>query len=333
MMIKDVIPGFELYRPTTVADAVALLDQHKKDAWKLAGGNDSLSWFKDRIKRPKVVVDVSAVAEMKGIKETADGIEIGALTTLTEIEKNPLVTKSYRLLADAASKVASPQIRNTGTIGGNVSQDARCWYYRSGLPCYRAGGNTCFADTPEGQNREHAIFDANRCVAVSPSDLAPVIVALDAKLVIRNAKGERVVPAEEFFIGPRIDITSMTQMQPEDLLVAIRIPKQWAGARFYFEKVADRNTWDFPLVNVAVAVKADAGGVVQDARVAVGGVSCTPRRVGVAEETIKGKKIDQELAELAGQSTTRGARPLNYNHYKVPLMANLVLRSLRDARA
>ena len=333
MMIKDVIPGFELYRPTTVADAVALLDQHKKDAWKLAGGNNSLSWFKDRIKRPKVVVDVSAVAEMKGIKETADGIEIGALTTLTEIEKNPLVTKSYRLLADAASKVASPQIRNTGTIGGNVSQDARCWYYRSGLPCYRAGGNTCFADTPEGQNREHAIFDANRCVAVSPSDLAPVIVALDAKLVIRNAKGERVVPAEEFFIGPRIDITSMTQMQPEDLLVAIRIPKQWAGARFYFEKVADRNTWDFPLVNVAVAVKADAGGVVQDARVAVGGVSCTPRRVGVAEETIKGKKIDQELAELAGQSTTRGARPLNYNHYKVPLMANLVLRSLRDARA
>ena len=119
-------------RPTTVADAVALLDQHKKDAWKLAGGNDSLSWFKDRIKRPKVVVDVSGVAEMKGVKETADGIEIGALTTLTEIENNPLVKKSYRLLADAAGKVASPQIRNTGTIGGNVSQDARCWYYRCG---------------------------------------------------------------------------------------------------------------------------------------------------------------------------------------------------------
>jgi xanthine dehydrogenase YagS FAD-binding subunit len=333
MMIKDVIPGFELYRPTTVADAVALLDQHKKDAWKLAGGNDSLSWFKDRIKRPKVVVDVSAVAEMKGVKETADGIEIGALTTLSEIEKSPLVTKSYRLLADAASKVASPQIRNTGTIGGNVSQDARCWYYRAGLPCYRAGGNTCFSDTPEGQNREHAIFDANRCVAVSQSDLAPAMVALDAKLVIRNAKGERVVSAEEFFIGPRVDITRMTQLQPEDLLVAIRIPKQWAGARFYFEKVTDRNTWDFPLVNVAAAIKTDAGGVVQDARVAVGGVSCTPRRVGVAEETIKGKKVDAELAELAGQSSTRGARPLNYNHFKVPLMANLVQRSLRDARS
>lgn len=333
MMIKDVIPGFELYRPQSVADAVALLDQHKNDAWKVAGGNDSLSWFKDRVKRPKVVVDLSAIKELRGVKETADGIEIGALTTLTEIENNAAVKKSYRLLADAAAQVASPQIRNTGTIGGNVSQDARCWYYRSGLPCYRAGGNTCFADTPEGQNREHAIFDANRCVAVSPSDMAPAMIALDAKMVIRSAKGERVVPAEEFFIGPRTDITHMTQVKPEELLVAIRIPKEWADARFYFEKVTDRKSWDFPLINVAAALKTDAGGTVQGARVAVGGVSCTPRRVTVAEETVKGKKVDAELAKVAGQASTRGARPLNYNHYKVPLMANLVTRSLREASA
>jgi xanthine dehydrogenase YagS FAD-binding subunit len=333
MMIKDVIPGFELYRPTSVADAVELLDQHKKDAWKLAGGNDSLSWFKDRIKRPKVVIDLGGIAEMKGVKETADGIEIGALTTLTEIEHNPVIQKNYRLLADAASKVASPQIRNTGTIGGNVSQDARCWYYRSGLPCYRAGGNTCFADTPEGQNREHAIFDANRCVAVTPSDLAPTMVALDAKMVIRGAKGERVVPAEEFFIGPRIDITRMTQVQPEELLVAVRVPRSWAGAHFYFEKITDRQTWDFPLVNVAAALKTDAGGVVQDARVVVGGIACTPRRVVVAEETVKGKKIDPQLAQVAGQASSRGARPLNYNHFKATLMANLVTRSMRDAKA
>ncbi len=333
MMIKDVIPGFELFKPRTVADAVALLDEHKKDAWRIAGGNDSLSWFKDRIKRPKVVVDISGIAEMKGVKETADGIEIGALTTLTEIENNAVVKRSYRLLADAAADVASPQIRNTGTVGGNLSQDARCWYYRSGLPCYRAGGNTCFADTPEAQNREHALFDANRCVAVTPSDLAPAMIALDAKMVVRNSKGERVVPAEEFFIGPRTDITRMTRLAPEDLLVAIRIPKEWAGARFYFEKVTDRNSWDFALVNVAAAVKTDASGTVQDSRIAVGGVSCTPRRAGVAEETIKGKKVDQELAQLAGQSVTRGARPLNYNHFKIPLMANLVTRSVRDATA
>jgi xanthine dehydrogenase YagS FAD-binding subunit len=333
MMIKDVIPGFELYRPDSIADAVALLDQHKQDVWKLAGGNDSISWFKDRIKRPKVVVDLSGIAEMKGVKETADGIEIGALTTISDVEKNPLITKSYKLLAEAAGKVASPQIRNTGTIGGNVSQDARCWYYRSGLPCYRAGGNTCFSDTPEGQNREHAIFDANRCVAVSQSDMAPTMIALDAKMVIRNAKGERVIKAEDFFVGPRIDITRMTQMQPEDLLVAIRLPKEWAGARFYFEKVTDRNTWDFALVNVAAAVKSDAGGTVENSRIAVGGVAATPRRCGVAEQTIKGQKIDQSLADLAGQAETRGAHPLNYNHYKIPLMAKLVMRAVRDATA
>jgi xanthine dehydrogenase YagS FAD-binding subunit len=302
MMIKDVIPGFELYRPTTIADAVALLDEHKKEVWKLAGGNDSLSWFKDRIKRPKVVIELSGIAEMKGVKETEDGIEIGALTTLSDIEKDPIITKSYKLLVEAAGKVASPQIRNTGTIGGNVSQDARCWYYRSGLPCYRAGGNTCFSDTPEGQNREHAIFDANRCVAVSQSDMAPTMIALDAKMVIHNAKGERVVNAEEFFVGPKIDITRLTQLQPEDLLVAIRIPKEWAGARFYFEKVTDRFTWDFALVNVAAAVKTDAGGAVANSRIALGGVAATPRRCGVAESTIKGQKVDQKLAELAGKS-------------------------------
>jgi xanthine dehydrogenase YagS FAD-binding subunit len=151
-------------------------------------------------------------------------------------------------------------------------------------------------------------------------------------MVIHNAKGERVVPAEEFFVGPKVDIRRLTQLQPEDLLVAIRIPKEWAGARFYFEKVTDRATWDFALVNVAAAVKTDAGGTVTSSRIAVGGVAATPRRCGVAEQTIKGQKVDQNLAELAGKSETRGAHPLNYNAFKIPLMANLVMRAVRDAQ-
>jgi xanthine dehydrogenase YagS FAD-binding subunit len=163
--------------------------------------------------------------------------------------------------------------------------------------------------------------------------MAPTMIALDAKMVIRNSKGERVVKAEEFFVGPRIDITRMTQLQPEDLLVAIRIPKEWAGSRFYFEKVTDRNTWDFPLVNVAAALRSDAAGTVQNSRIAIGGVAATPRRCGVAEQTIKGQKVDEQLAELAGQAETRGAHPLNYNHYKIPLMAKLVTRAVRDATA
>ena len=330
MIVKDMMPGFELYQPTQLNDALALLDRYGKDGWKMAGGNDSLSWFKERVKRPKAVIDISGIAVLKGIRETPDGVEIGSLTTLTEIERNPVIRAKYRVLADAARRVASPQIRNTGTIGGNLAQDARCWYYRYGLPCYRAGGNTCFADTPEGVNREHALFDADRCVAVSPSDTAPALVALDAKMVIKSSKGERVAGAEEFFIGPKTDITRLTSLKPEEVLTAVRIPNSWAGARFYFEKVADRDTWDFALVNVAAAIVVN-NGVVERSRVASGGVSAVPRRLTVVEEVIQGKPAEEATAKLAGQAAIRGARPLNYNQFKIPLMANLVTRAVRDA--
>ena len=332
MIVKDMMPGFELYQPTQLGDALALLDRYGKDGWTMAGGNDSLSWFKERVKRPKAVIDISGIVALKGVRETADGIEIGALTTVTEIERHPVIRAKYRVLADAARRVASPQIRNTGTIGGNLAQDARCWYYRYGLPCYRAGGNTCFADTPEGVNREHALFDADRCVAVSPSDTAPALVALDAKMVIKSSKGERVASAEEFFIGPKTDITRMTSLKPEEILTTIRIPNSWAGARFYFEKVADRDAWDFALVNVAASIVVN-NGVVERSRIACGGVSAVPRRLTVVEEVIKGKPQDGDIAALAGQSAVRGARPVNYNQFKIPLMANLVKRAVRDATA
>jgi xanthine dehydrogenase YagS FAD-binding subunit len=332
MIIRDVMPAFELHQPTQLRDAFPLLERFGKDGWKMAGGYDSLSWFKERIKRPKAVIDISGIAELKGIRETSDGVEIGALTTLTEIERNPIIKAKYRVLADAAAKVASPQIRNVGTLGGNASQDARCVYYRYGLPCYRAGGNACYADTPEGVNREHALFDTDRCVAVSPSDTAPALVALDAKFVIKSSKGERVVGAEEFFIGPAKDITRMTSIRPEEILVAIRIPSTFASAHFYFEKVADRNAWDFPLVNVASAIVVK-NGVIDNCRIACAGVSCVPRRLTAVEQIVKGKALGEDIAKLAGQSATRGAKPLNYNQFKIPLMANLVTRAIREARA
>src|SRR5215475_14481005 len=332
MMIKDVMPSFELYQPTQLRDAFALLDRFGKDAWKMAGGYDSLSWFKDRIKKPKAVIDISGIAELKGIRETADGVEIGALETLTAIERNPIIKAKYRVLADAAGKVAAPQIRNQGTLGGNASQDARCLYYRYGLPCYRAGGNTCFADTPEGINREHALFESDRCVAVSPSDGAPALVALDAKFVLQSSSGQRVIGGDEFFIGPKVDITHLTSTKPEEILTAIRLPKTWANSSFYFEKVADRNTWDFPLVNVAAAMKI-ANGTVQDSRIACGGVSAVPRRLTQVEQILKGQPVNEQTAKLAGQSASRGARPLNYNGFKIPLMENLVMRAVRDAKA
>jgi xanthine dehydrogenase YagS FAD-binding subunit len=167
---------------------------------------------------------------------------------------------------------------------------------------------------------------------VSPSDTAPALVALDAKFVIRSSKGERVVPAEEFFIGPQIDITRMTVTKPEEILVAIRVPSTFANAHFYFEKVADRNAWDFPLVNVAAAISVK-NGMIDNCRIACGGVSAVPRRLAAVEQIVKGKPMGEDIAKLAGQSATRGAKPLNYNQFKLPLMANLVTRAVRDARA
>jgi xanthine dehydrogenase YagS FAD-binding subunit len=331
-VIHDVIPAFELFQPTTVDDALALQSRHGAKAWVLAGGLDSFDWFKDRIKRPEVVIDLSQVKELRGIRAVGDGLEIGAMTTLTEVVRHPMVREKYGILPNAAEAAASPQIRNQGTIGGNVSQDARCWYYRGGWPCYRAGGNICYADTPTGLNREHAILDADRCVAVNPSDTAPALIALDAKMVIRTPKGERVVNAEDYFIGPAIDITKMTILQTGDLLTAIRIPSTWAGAQFYFEKVRDRSVWDFALVNVAAAV-VTSGSAIERIRLVVNGVAAHPVRLTAVEAAVQGKPRNEETAELAGLLAVRGAQPLQYNGYKVPLMRNLVKRAIRGVGA
>jgi xanthine dehydrogenase YagS FAD-binding subunit len=330
-MSKDMMAAFELYQPDTVEGAVELLDRFGEDGWAMAGGNDSLDWFKDRVKRPKYVVDLSGITALKGIRESADGgVEIGALTTLTEIERSELVQGRYKVLADAARRVASPQIRNSGTIGGNVCQDARCWYYRYGVDCYRAGGTRCFADTPEGQNREHCLFGADRCVAVTPSDTAPALVALDAKMIAVGPNGQREVPAEQFFIGPDVDIERMTVLEDGEVLTAIRLPADWSGARFYFEKVADRNTWDFPLVNIAAAMFV-TGDKIDRIRIVAGAVQCVPRRLTAVEAVVTGQPKSADTATLAGQSAVRGATPLNFNHFKIPLLQNLVTRAIRDA--
>jgi xanthine dehydrogenase YagS FAD-binding subunit len=326
-VIRDVMTTFELLQPNSIADAQKLLKEQGRDGWILAGGMDSFDWFKDRIKKPKVVVDLSGIAELKGIRATSDGIEIGAMTTLTEIVEHPLIKEKYKLLAESAELVASPQIRNQGTIGGNVSQDARCWYYRAGWPCYRAGGNICYADTPEGRNREHAILHAERCVAVNPSDIAPALIAVDAKFVIRTPKGERVIDAEDYFVGPDINITSLHVLKPGELLTAIRIPSTWAGARFYFEKVRDRNVWDFPLLNVASAMVV-TNGVIERIRIAVNAAAARPLRLKAVEEAVRGKPANAATGEMAGKLAVQGAVALQFNAYKIPMMRNLVKRAI-----
>jgi xanthine dehydrogenase YagS FAD-binding subunit len=327
-IIRDVMPAFELFQPATTEDALVLLDRHGPEAWVMAGGLDSFDWLKDRIKRPKVVVDLSQIKTLSGVREVSGGLEIGAMTTLTEVVRHAIVRERFSILPQAAESAASPQIRNQGTIGGNVSQDTRCWYYRGGWKCYRAGGNICFADTPTAINREHAILGADRCVAVNPSDTAPALIALDAQMVIRNSRGERVVDAEDYFIGPGTDITRMTVLRPGDLLTAIRIPAAWAGTHFYFEKIRDRQVWDFPLVNIASAA-VFSGDRIERIRIALNGVAAHPLRLKQVEDAITGKPRNEATAEMAGLLAIQGAEPLRHNGYKVPLMRNLVKRAIR----
>jgi len=326
-IIRDVMPTFQLYQPTSVVDAQKLLQQHESDALVLAGGLDSMDWLKDRIRKPKVVVDLGGINELRGIRDTSDGVNIGAMTTLTEVAQNAVIRQKYLVLAQASELVASPQIRNQGTVGGNVSQDTRCWYYRAGWPCYRAGGNICYADTPVGRNREHAILQAERCIAVNPSDTAPALIALDAKFVISTPKGEQVVDAEDYFVGPDLDITRMNILRPGYLLTEIRIPSTWAGAEFYFEKVRDRNVWDFPLMNVASAIRSSAD-VIQNIRIAVNAVAARPLRLKVVEDAVRGKPRNAATGEAAGKLAVQGAVPLQFNAYKIPLMRNLVKRAI-----
>lgn len=325
----DVMPDTQLYQPAELDDALRLADQYGKDGWILGGGQDTYGWLKDRAKHPRAMIDLNGVAALKGIRGSNEGIEIGAATTLREIIRDERINRDYGLLASAASRVASPQIRNVGTLGGNLSQDARCWYYRRGLDCYRAGGNICYADGPEAMNREHAVFDASRCVAVSPSDTATALVALDATMIVASVEGERTVAAEDYFVGPKTHITQMTSLKPGEILAAVRIPATWAGKRFYFEKVADRDVWDFALVSIAVAMSMD-GDTIADSRFVCGGVACTPHRLRKVESAVRGKPLSTESAEAAAPLASQGAKPLNYNHFKLPLMENLVRRAMRS---
>ena len=327
-VIRDNMPAFELFQPASTDEALGLLDQYGSNAWVLAGGLDTWDWLKDRVKRPSAVVDLGAIAALRDIEVGSAGLAIGAMVPLSEVVRHAAVREQYGLLASAAAVVASPQIRNQGTLGGNLSQDTRCWYYRDGWNCYRAGGNICYADTPTAMNREHCILGASRCVAVNPSDTEPALIALEAELVVRNVGGERVVAAADYFVGPAVDIERMTVLEPGDLLTTIRIPSTWAGATFYFEKSRDRAVWDFALGSVATATKV-SGGVIEDIRVVVNGMAPTPTRLTAVEDAVRGQPVNEQTAKRGGQAAIQDVKPLAHNGYKVSLLKNLVTRSIR----
>src|SRR5579884_1124820 len=314
---------FSNANPKTVADAVKLLG--KGNAAVVGGGSDLLGMVKERLITPDVLVNLKSIQGLDRIAEQGGELRIGGLTTLAEIADHPLIRSRYAVLAEAASVVGTPQIRNAGTIAGNICQRPWCWYFRNGFPCYKNGGKTCFSIT--GENEFHAIFGGGPSFIVHPSETAPALVALDAKFKINGPSGERFVAASDFFAPPSKDPARENVLAHDEVLSEIHIPAPAKGTRSAYHKELDRESWTHAIASVAVALEMD-GATCRKARVVLGGVAPIPWRVPAVEAMLAGKQITPELAAEAGKAAVDGAKPLAKNGYKVQITATIVKRTL-----
>jgi xanthine dehydrogenase YagS FAD-binding subunit len=319
------VENFSYNRPTTIREAAAQLGREHNRVMLIAGGTDVLGEIKDNLRTPERLVAIRQLKELQGIRASRGGIRIGAATLLSDVVESEAVQQQAPLLALAAGKVGTPQIRNMGTIGGNLCQRPRCWYYRNNYPCFKHGGNTCFSAA--GENDFHAILEGGPSFIVHPSDTAPALVALGATVTIAGGARERTVPIAEFFVTPRQDARRENILQPNEILTAIDVPSAPAGAKAIYIKEMTRETWDFALCSVAAMVTVQ-NGVVQSARIVLGGVAPRPYRAAQAEAALVGKALDETSAAAAGEAAVAGARPLAKNGYKVPLTKAVVKRAL-----
>jgi len=317
--------NFSYSRPATLSDAANQLGKEHGKIAVIAGGTDLLGEMKDNLASPERIVSIRHLAELQGVRASGTGLRIGAATLLADIVENPMVQERMPLLAMAAGKVGTPQIRNMGTIGGNLCQRPRCWYYRNNFPCYKHGGNTCFSAA--GENDYHAILQGGPSYIVHPSDTAPALVALGATARISAGSRERTVLMEKFFVTPRENVRRENVLLPNEILTAIDVPAAPAGAKAIYVKEMVREIWDFALCSVAAMVTVKDG-VVADARIVLGGVAPIPYRAAKAEAAIVGKPLNEASAAAAGLAAVDGARPLAKNGYKVPLTQAVVKRAL-----
>ncbi len=317
------MPNFSFVRVTSLEEAIRRLSA--PGARLHAGGTDLLCCLRDEVFAADRIVSISGLSALRGIKSNADGgIRIGALATLAQVAAHPAVRKDYPALAEAAASAASPQLRNQGTIGGNLCQRPRCWYFRGDFHCARKGGDTCYA--AHGENQRHCIFGGEICFMVHPSDTAPALVALDAALRIAGPKGTRNVPAEKFFVGPGKDVSRENVLEAGEILTEVVLPPS-NGARGGYYKVRSRGAWDFALAGVASALQIDAG-TVKRATLVLSGVAPVPWRVPAAEKELVGGKLDSATIARAAAAAVIGAEPLSKNGYKVALVRGAVETAL-----
>jgi len=314
--------------PQTLEQAVSFVQQAQKDGQTpsvVGGGSDLLGMVKEFIIKPDVLVNLKTIKGLDQVTPTAAGVNIGGLITLDTLGSHPLIRSQYSVLAEAAETVATPQIRNVGTLAGNVCQRPWCWYFRNGFPCLKNGGDTCFSIV--GDNRFHAIFGGGPSYIVHPSDTAPALVALDAKFRIVGPSGERVVPAADFFVLPQKDATKENVLAADEVLAGVQLPPTHPGRRSTYNKVLDREAWTHAVVSAAMVLDMDKE-ICQRARLVLGGVAPIPWRLPNVERLLAGLRITPELAAKAGEAAIVGAQKLSKNGYKLPMTKALVRRTV-----
>ena len=323
------IPKFDYVRPDSLRQAIKQLTTSGTRIH--AGGTDLLGCLSDRVFTADKVVSITGLSELRGIKRSSDGgLTIGALTTLAQLAADPAIFKDYPALAQAALSAASPQLRNQGTLGGNLCQRPRCWYFRGDFHCLRKGGNLCYAVS--GRNEYHCIFGGDACYIVHPSDTAPALVALGARVHINGASGSRAIPLESFFVPPSKDIARENVLAPNEILTNVSLPAPAPNQRSSYRKMRARGAWDFALAGVALSLRLGVGGEVEGARVVLSGVAAVPWRVAEAEKALTGKRITDETASAAAEICIKGVEPMEHNGYKVKLVRALVEEALLALR-
>src|SRR6267143_2165515 len=327
--------GFELYDATTVKEAVDLLGKYSGRTVKVVGGGSDIvggvmkDWVQGKgMPLPEVLIDITTIKDIVGIKTDGGGTTIGAATTLSDIIDNKDLASKMPVLTNAALSVASPLIRNFGTLGGNINQRPRCWFFRGeDFNCYKKGGDFCYAVT--GDNRYHAIIGGELCYIVHPSDTATALMALNASAKITGVNGDKTVLFDEYFTGPRVDVLRENILKPGEFMTHVTIPAPASGTKFGWSKLKDRQVYDFALTSVAISFTLD-GGNWKDGRVVLGGVSPVPYRAKVVEDALKGKDVKATAKAAAAQIRTV-ARPMSLNSYKVDVAAGLIERTILEA--
>jgi len=318
--------SFLMENPTSLDEAVELLGTDPSQAQLLAGGMDLVGRMKKRVDTPPRVVNLNSIPGLASVQDNAGGLSLGALVTLTDVAENPAVLAKYSAVSEAARSVGSTQIRNAGTVGGNLCQRPRCWYFRHRqYVCLQKHGSECFSEV--GESRYHAILGGGPCYFAHPSDLAPALIAYDATVRVVGPKGERTAPLESLYCLPAEKLTQGLTLAPGEILAEVRLPAPRPGTRSTYVKFKEKPSFDFSLAGVAAVVSFENGKVVH-ARIALSGVAPIPWHATKAEKALIGAKLDEPLARQVADLVVENNAPLADNGYKVALTRTLVRRAL-----